>query len=219
MTPLQLLLTAVGLGIAYAGAPGAVNTESLRRGLALGWRAALGVQMGALLGDATWAVLGLRGVALLAQQRALLMGLGLVGGFFLLRLAWLAVQQAGQPVAPAPGGAPPARGDVLTGVVFGLANPFGLAFWSGMGSGMIAQGSTVGQLVIFVLAFFVGNLTWSLAMTALVGVGRPWLGRGAVRAVTVACGLALGYFGLRTLWAVAQESGLEALLLRARATP
>lgn len=33
-----LILTAIGLGVAYAAAPGAVNTEAIRRGVAYGAR-------------------------------------------------------------------------------------------------------------------------------------------------------------------------------------
>lgn len=41
MIPLSLIATAIGLGLAYAAAPGAVNTEALRRGVSQGARSAL----------------------------------------------------------------------------------------------------------------------------------------------------------------------------------
>jgi len=67
----QLILgcTALGFGLAYAAAPGAVNTEAVRRGLARGACATLHVELGSLVGDAVWAVLALTGVTLLAHQR------------------------------------------------------------------------------------------------------------------------------------------------------
>ena len=34
--PIPLIATAIGLGMAYAAAPGAVNTEALRRGVLRG---------------------------------------------------------------------------------------------------------------------------------------------------------------------------------------
>ncbi|MBA2678044.1 MAG: LysE family transporter [Ktedonobacteraceae bacterium] len=67
---LTLIITAIGLGIAYAAAPGAVNTEAIRRGAAHGARATLLVEAGSLIGDSLWAVLALTGVTLFAQYLA-----------------------------------------------------------------------------------------------------------------------------------------------------
>jgi len=83
----SLFLSAVGLGIAYNAAPGAVNTEALRRGLARGFRPALLVQLGALIGDTTWAAFALTGTAFLVRNRSLRLVLGIAGACFLLRLA------------------------------------------------------------------------------------------------------------------------------------
>ena len=85
--PIPLIATAIGLGIAYAAAPGAVNTEALRRGVRWGARSALLVETGSLIGDSLWAVLALTGVTLLTRYLALQIALGITGGFFLLRLA------------------------------------------------------------------------------------------------------------------------------------
>src|SRR3954451_10353171 len=127
-----LIVAAAGLGLAYSAAPGAVNTEALRRGLSRGYRPALLVQFGALVGDLAWATLALVGTGLFLQDRSVQTVLGVAGGFFLLRLAWNALQQTWR------GGIPGAhgqvgRGDFATGLVFSLANPLGLAFWSGVG--------------------------------------------------------------------------------------
>jgi chemosensory pili system protein ChpE len=49
--------------IRHCAAPGAVNTEALRRGIQRGFYASFSVQLGALLGDLLWAIVGLTGVA------------------------------------------------------------------------------------------------------------------------------------------------------------
>jgi chemosensory pili system protein ChpE len=77
MIPTALIATAVGLGIAYAAAPGAVNTEALRRGVSWGARSALLVETGSLIGDSLWAVLALTGVTLLTRYLALQVLLGI----------------------------------------------------------------------------------------------------------------------------------------------
>jgi chemosensory pili system protein ChpE/L-lysine exporter family protein LysE/ArgO len=52
------------------------------------FKAALAVQIGSLVGDATWAVLGLMGVGLLLQVDALKWPVGLVGAAYLIWLSW-----------------------------------------------------------------------------------------------------------------------------------
>jgi chemosensory pili system protein ChpE len=197
-----LILAAAGLGLAYSAAPGAVNTESLRRGLERGFRPALLVQVGALLGDLAWAVLALVGIGLFLQDRSIQAILGVAGACFLLRLAWNALQQGWR------GGLPGAhgqigRGDFATGVFFSLANPFGLAFWSGVGGGMAVTGGTEPGLqdgLIFLAGFIAGAAIWCLLAATAVGWGRRLIGPGLVRWIGAFSGLALGYFGLRLLW-------------------
>jgi hypothetical protein len=62
---LDIALLASGLGIVVNAAPGAVFAESLRRGMRGGFRGAFAVQVGSLVGDAVWAILGLAGVGAL----------------------------------------------------------------------------------------------------------------------------------------------------------
>ena len=96
-----LALAAFGLGLALCAPPGVVFAETVRRGLGRGFRAALGVQMGSLVGDGTWAALALGGAALLAQQWLLRLVLGAVGVTLLLYLALKALRDAWRPHAPA----------------------------------------------------------------------------------------------------------------------
>ena len=197
-----LIVVAAGLGLAYSAAPGAVNTEALRRGLSRGYRPALLVQLGALLGDMAWAMLALVGTGLFLQDRSVQAILGVAGGCFLLRLGWNALQQAWR------GGLPGAhgqvdRGDFATGLVFSLANPFGLAFWSGVGGGMAVTGGAdpgVQDGLTFLAGFAAGAAGWCLVAAVAVGWGRQYVGAGLMRWIGVLSGLALGYFGLRLLW-------------------
>jgi threonine/homoserine/homoserine lactone efflux protein len=199
---LGLIAIAAGLGVAYSAAPGAVNTESLRRGLSRGYRPALLVQLGALLGDLAWAILALVGTGIFLQDRSVQTILGVAGGCFLLRLSWNALQQAWR------GGLPGAhgevdRGDFVTGLVFSLANPFGLAFWSGVGGGMAVTGGANPGLqdgLMFLAGFALGAAAWCVVAATAVGWGRRYVGAGLMRWIGALSGLALGYFGLRLLW-------------------
>jgi threonine/homoserine/homoserine lactone efflux protein len=207
MTGIGLLAPALGLGLAYAATPGVVNTECIRRGMARGFWPAFSVQLGALLGDGVWAALALAGVAALARDESFAVGLGLVGSLFLCRLAFAALREAwmGPRDRPLPRSS---RGDLGIGVVFGLANPAGLAFWAGVGGGTIAaSGSDAGvaTYALFLTAFLAGALCWSLGLAALVGWGRRYARPRLFRAMDAVCGAVLGLFGLRLLWTTVRK--------------
>src|SRR4051794_25858885 len=129
------LLSGFGLGLAYAAAPGVVNTECLRRGMTHGFRSGFTVQLGALMGDGLWAVLALSGVAALANNTTFTVALSLIGGGLLCRLAFSALRAALVP--PAEITTATGSGHFRTGIIFGLANPAGLAFWAGIGGGLL----------------------------------------------------------------------------------
>lgn len=205
MIPLPLIATAIGLGLAYAAAPGAVNTEAVRRGVSRGARSALLVETGSLIGDSLWAVLALTGVTLLTRYLAVQMALGIAGGFFLLRLAWLAICEAFVRQHASQENTSSSRGDFATGVVFGLANPVGLAFWSGLGSSVVASGVTGWQFAFFFAGFFLGAVLWCVGISAVLLWGRRWIHPALFRWINALCGLALGYFGLRVLWITLQD--------------
>lgn len=194
-----LTLSAVSLGLAYAAAPGAVNTEAIRRGVAHGPRSTFLIEAGSLIGDSLWALLALTGVALFGRHLAVQVVLGIAGGTFLLRIAWNALHDAWLDRQPA-ATIQRARGDFATGAFFGLANPVGLAFWSGLGSGVAAMGVSGVGYAFFFAGFFAGASLWCVGVTLLLSVGRRWVRPGIFRLVNALCGLVLGYFGIKLLW-------------------
>jgi threonine/homoserine/homoserine lactone efflux protein len=204
MPNITILVSAVGLGIAYCAAPGAVNTEAIRRGTAQGAHSTLLVETGSLIGDSFWALLALTGITVFTRQLAIQIILGIAGGCFLLRMAWLALYEALRRHTPE---ATPSttRGDFTTGVIFGLANPFGLAFWSGLGSSVIASGNTGLEFVLFFAGFFLGAVLWCIIIAAIIRWGRRWVHPSLFRWINALCGLALGYFGVRVLWITLQD--------------
>ena len=83
----HLLGAAFLLGLVFNAAPGAVFAETIRRSLKGGYSKALRVQFGSLVGDATWAILGLAGIGILLQADILKIPVGVAGASY---LAWLA---------------------------------------------------------------------------------------------------------------------------------
>ena len=200
-------VSAVGLGAAYAAVPGAVNTEAMRRGFGGGFRPAFLVQVGSLVGDVAWAALGLTGAAVLASSDAIAVGLGLISAAFLFALARAAFVDAVKGGQPNDLNLRQGRPFVI-GLVFGLANPAGLAFWSGIGAGFVATGDgqlAPGRLILFLTAFLLGAVLWGGSMAAAVGWGRRFAGARFFRWVNALCGEVLAYFGARVLWSTLQR--------------
>ncbi|HZU13454.1 MAG TPA: LysE family transporter [Chloroflexota bacterium] len=197
---LPIILTSLLLGFVFSATPGAVNAESLRRGITRGFRAALSVQLGSLLGDMVWAGVALTGLAFLVENRPIALLLGIVGACFLLR-------QAVSAFAGAMGGdgsgrtGLAGRGDLVTGLLFSLTNPFAVAFWLGLGAGMTATAhrGPIATLSVFA-GFFAGALLWCVFFSTLVSIGRRYATHPVLRAVDAVAGIALSYFGVRLLW-------------------
>lgn len=166
---IPLMASGLTIGVAYTVVPGPVNTEATRRGLKGGFGPALKVQMGSLVGDVLWAILGLTGAVVALQRDSIAIMLGLVGAGFLFALARSAfrgaVDKDGQESES------PRGSGWRVGIMFSLANPAGIAFWSGVGGGMLGAVANSGSLeVAAVLAsFIVGSAAWpGLGIATLV---------------------------------------------------
>jgi threonine/homoserine/homoserine lactone efflux protein len=201
----EALIIPVILGIAYAAAPGVVNTECLRRGISTGFRSAFGVQLGALLGDGVWAVIAFSGLAALSRATSLLDAIGLAGGLFLCKIAIDAFRDAVHGRSAADGTVESSA--MRTGVIFGVANPAALAFWSGVGGGVLATKGNdhSASLIWFLIAFLIGAVIWSVAFSSLASAGRRYARPRVFRVIDAACSAVVGYFGVRLVWSSARR--------------
>jgi threonine/homoserine/homoserine lactone efflux protein len=197
-----LFLSSLVLGIAFCAPPGIITAEAIRRGLTRGFRPALLVELGSLIGDATWAIITLAGAAFVVQNMLARLALGIIGTLFLLHLAWNAIWSAKQGVVLQSKNAT-GRGDFATGAVLSLGNPFAVAFWLGVGSSTITTHVPNPHLIHFVIffcAFMLGGLAWCFFLAGLITWGRRFVTPAFFRGVNLLCGLFLGYFGLQLLW-------------------
>lgn len=166
-----VFLAALSFGIVFCLSPGAVLAETLRRGLKGGFRPALQVQFGSLIGDALWAVLGLTGLTLLLAQEQLRQPLMLACAAY---LAWLGVQSLRDarrlaPPVSAPG--PAARGAFTAGALLSLTNPKNLVYWGALGSalaGIVNGVPSQAQTLVFFAGFMLASLFCCFVSAALV---------------------------------------------------
>jgi len=203
---LGLFAMAFGLGLLFNAAPGAVFAETIRRSLDGGYRPALAVQFGSLVGDAVWAILGLAGIGILLQSDGLKMPVGLAGAGYLAWLAWDSWRQSvtAPPGTDAGGGSADGGatvGAMRSGVILSLSNPQNIAYWAALGSAFGALGVTdpgTGDYALFFAGFMTSSVLWCFVCAA--GVSWLFAGRGGVWRVWTyrLCALAFAWLAIGT---------------------
>lgn len=165
---IELILTGLWLGLVFNAAPGPVFTESLRRGVRGGFAPALAVQVGSLVGDAAWAVLGLAGAAVLLTQPQLHIPMTLIGCVVLLLLGMQGIRDALRPKvsqneSQAKSSSALLRGPLTAGALISLASVWNVVYWAGAGGavgGALGEDAPLGPLVIFFIAFMTSSILW-----------------------------------------------------------
>jgi chemosensory pili system protein ChpE len=204
---LTLFATAFGLGLLLNAAPGPVFAETVRRGLRGGFRVALALQAGSLVGDAAWAAVGLLSIGLLLRVDTLRLPLGLCGATYLVWLAWQSWRSAREEFPVPLGESATARQEALTaGLVLSLTNPQHLAYWAAIGTALGSFGvthPTLRHYATFFAGFLASSVVWAVLFSVLVdrlfrGVGERWA-RFTYRACAIAL-LALALAMVRELW-------------------
>lgn len=180
---LTLFISAFVLGLIFNAAPGAVFAETVLQGARGGFKSALMVQLGSLVGDASWALLGLIGVGLLLQLDVLRIPVGIAGAMYLLWLACDSWRAASQEIAIGGTGMTDTPKALYKGIILSLTNPHNIAYWAALGSAMGAVGvnnPTLTDYGIFFIGFMVSSVLWSFFCAAVVArlfkhVKRSWV--------------------------------------------
>ena len=170
---LMLFASAFVLGLVFNAAPGAVFAETVRQGVRGGYRPALAVQLGSLVGDASWALLGLAGIGLVMQVDALRWPIGLAGAAYLLWLSWDSWQAARTEhrLDASATAAATQKQALRRGMALSLTNPQNLAYWAAMGSALGSVGVAqpgARDYGVFFAGFMTSSLLWCFVCAALV---------------------------------------------------
>ncbi|WP_152219530.1 LysE family transporter [Pseudomonas sp. SCB32] len=175
---MTLFFAALLFGIVFCLSPGAVLAETLRRGLNGGFRPALLVQFGSLIGDAVWALIGLTGLALLLGHETLRLPLTLSSAAY---LAWLGVQSlrdARRVGVVAGAGGEQNAGAFASGAMLSLSNPKNIVYWGALGgamAGLVEGVPTLRDSLVFFAGFMMASVLCCFFCAALV----DWLRRNA----------------------------------------
>jgi chemosensory pili system protein ChpE len=198
---MTLFISSFILAVAFCIPPGVVTAETIRRGSARGFVPALFVQFGSLVGDTTWAIIALTGLAFLVQNNTARILISLVGIVLMCKLAFDAFKDArhGKPLDENPA-SPSTRGDFASGAFLSLGNPMNIVFWTGLGTTAFA--SITGQpqplhFAIFFGGFLSGAVFCCFVVAGLVAWGRRYMTMNFFRGVNLLCGLAMLYFAVK----------------------
>ena len=197
---MSLFISSFILAIAFCAPPGVITAETVRRGAARGFIPALFVQLGSLVGDTTWAIIALTGLAFFVQNNIAKIILTMIGILLMLKLAWDAIRDARHGRELDTVASVSHRGDFTNGAFLSLGNPMNIVFWTGLGTTVFASISGRPQLTdfaIFFAGFLGGAIIWCFVMAGLVAWGRKFVTPTFFRWVNFACGIALGFFAVQ----------------------
>lgn len=214
----MLFVSAFLLGLIFNATPGAVFAETVKQGVHGGFRPALAVQIGSLVGDALWAVLGLVGIGLLLQLDALRLPIGMAGVAYLLWLARDAWRAAGREFSLDLGGDAQRQRALKSGVMLSVTNPQNVAYWAALGSAMGAVGvaaPTSTDYGVFFAGFMASSVLWCFVCAAIVDRVFKRAGLRWARVTYKLCALAFLALALGSV----RDLALEALRKPVREKP
>ncbi|MFN3581005.1 MAG: LysE family transporter [Pseudomonas sp.] len=212
---LVLLASAFVLGLIFNAAPGAVFAETVRQGVRGGFRPALDVQIGSLVGDAVWAILGLLGIGLLLQIDWLRWPIGIAGALYLLWLARDSWKSASEEFHVEARGNASRRSALRSGMLLSLTNPQNIAYWAAMGSALGAVGvtePTAADYGLFFAGFMLSSFIWCFVCAAIVDRVFRKAGMHWARATYRLCAIAFLILALGSLRDLITPSRSDATL-------
>jgi putative LysE/RhtB family amino acid efflux pump len=193
-----LLIRGLILGFTIAAAVGPISLLVIRRTLAEGGVVGLASGLGVATADGTYgaiAAFGLTAVTdlLVAGRRPL----GIVGGLFLLWLAWRTIRSvpdgsATETDRPRRG----LRGAYLSTLGLPLTNPMTILSFTALFVGLgITGGSALGAATL-TAGVFGGSTAWWVVLVTGLGMVRSRLSARAMRWINIGSGLLIGTFAL-----------------------
>lgn len=196
-----LLVRGFVLGFTIAAAVGPISLLCIRRTLAEGRLVGLVSGLGVATADATYgaiAAFGLTAVTdLLVDGRRVL---GVVGGLFLLWLAWRTFRAVPGEAARSDGsGRRGLPGAYLSTLGLTLTNPMTILSFAALFVGLRVTGGDAAGATLLTAGVFAGSAAWWVILVGLVGMFRSKVTSAGLRRVNLASGLLIGAFALVAL--------------------
>lgn len=201
---IMLFGKSVLMGLAIAAPLGPIGALCIQRTLARGFAAGLAGGLGTALADAAYAAAAAAGFAVFAALlERISVPLGLIGGAFLLWLAWTGWPRG--EVEPRAAAAPAARGlwaTTATTFALTLTNPATILSFAAIFAGLgLAETASLGAAATVVGGVFVGSVLWWAVLSGTVAGLHHRLPAAFAAWTARVSSLMMGAFGL---WALAR---------------
>jgi threonine/homoserine/homoserine lactone efflux protein len=195
-----LFLRGLILGFTIAAAVGPISLLVIRRTLAEGRLIGLVSGMGVATADGTYgaiAAFGLTAVTdlLIDWRRAF----GVIGGLFLLWLAWRTFRSVPRAAAADDATRRGLPGAYVTTLAWTFTNPLTILSFAALFVGLGVTGGDFVGATLLTLGVFAGSALWWVVLTTLVGALRSRLTATGLRRVNIASGLLIGAFGIAAI--------------------
>ena len=193
----ELLARGFVLGFTIAAAVGPISLLVIRRTLAEGRVVGLASGLGVATADATYGGIAAFGLSAITD---LLVGggrlLGLVGGVFLLWLAWRTARSdpgTAATVTERRGGLP---GAYLSILGLTMTNPMTILSFGALFAGLGVTGDDATEAALITLGVFLGSGAWWVLLTTVVGALRARVTPRWLRVINIVSGVVIGAFAI-----------------------
>jgi threonine/homoserine/homoserine lactone efflux protein len=200
-----LALRGFVLGFTIAAAVGPISLLVIRRTLAEGQRYGLVSGLGVATADATYGAIAAFGLSaitdVLVNARQVL---GLVGGVFLLWLAWRTIRSAPNEAATVATARRGYAGAYLSILGLTLANPMTILSFAALFAGLGVTSAATGDAALVVLGVLLGSTTWWVVLTTAVATLRRRVTPAWIQRINLVSGVVIGAFAIVTIASATQ---------------
>lgn len=172
---LILFLKGALLGLIITAPPGPIGTLCINRTLERGFWAGAALGLGTAMGDASYALVAVGGLAMFAQALAsIAVPLAVCGGILLIWLGYRSLYAG--PIAAAEIGAGDLLRTTLSTFFLTISNPATiLSFGALFAAFGLAHENSISSAVLIVGGAFIGSIAWWLFLSSMVRLARERL--------------------------------------------
>lgn len=194
------------LGFAIAATVGPIWLLVVRRTISEGRLYGLVSGMGVATADATYGAIAAFGLGAITDALVnARLALGLLGGVFLLWLAWQTVRSTPTEAAVVTTRRRGYAGAYLSILGLTMSNPMTILSFGALFAGLGVTSGATGDAALVVLGVLLGSTTWWIVLTTVVGTLRTRVTPAWIHRINIGSGLVIGAFAVVAIVSAATD--------------